>query len=88
MTGYVSISPARVRSLVKALQDAGTASESLRTRLRDLIGQGVEAGGSPMPLIRENMPFSSGASSELRGLITDTKESSQAYTRRVDRLRP
>ncbi|WP_405055925.1 C2 family cysteine protease [Kribbella sp. NBC_01505] len=86
MTGYVSITPARVRLLVKALEDVGTASDGLRTRVRDLIHQGTEAGGSPGPLLRETMPFGSGASGELRGLAADTRESSQGYTRRVTRF--
>ena len=86
MTGYVSISPARVRSLVKALGSASSASEALRTRVRELIGQGVEAGGSALPLVTENLPFGSGASGQLRGLASDATESSRAYTRRVDRF--
>jgi hypothetical protein len=86
MTGYVSIAPARVRSLVKALDTVGVASESLRTRVRELIGQGVDSGGSALPLLTENMPFGSGASGQLRGLAGETAELSQVYTRRVDRF--
>jgi hypothetical protein len=86
MTGYVSITPARVRLLVKALDTTSTASEGVRTKVRELISQGVDAGGSPMPLMTENMPFSSGASGQLRGLAGDATDSSQAYTRRVTRF--
>ncbi|GAA0608833.1 hypothetical protein HPO96_30820 [Kribbella sandramycini] len=84
MIGYVSITPSRVRLLVKALEDVGAASDRLRTRVRNLIQQGTEAGGSPAPLVRETMPFGSGASSELRDLTVSTRQSAQSYTR----LRP
>ncbi|NEA31518.1 C2 family cysteine protease [Streptomyces sp. SID13031] len=86
MTGYVSITPARVRALVKELGTTSTASEALRTRVRELIGQGVDSGGSPMPLVTENLPFGSGASGQLRGLAGAATDSSQAYLRRVTRF--
>jgi hypothetical protein len=86
VTGYVSITPSRVRSLAKALDTTSTASEALRTKVRELIGQGVDSGGSMLPLMTENMPFGSGASGQLRGLAGDATDSSQAYIRRVTRF--
>jgi hypothetical protein len=86
MTGYVSITPARVRALAKELGTTSTAAEALRTRVRELIGQGVDSGGSPMPLVTENLPFGSGASGQLRGLSGDATDSAQAYLRRVTRF--
>jgi hypothetical protein len=86
MTGYVSITPARVRALSKELVTTSTASEALRTRVRELIGQGVDSGGSLLPLMTENMPFGSGASGQLRGLAGDATDSSEAYLRRVNRF--
>lgn len=86
MTGYVSITPSRVRELVKALSDASSAAEARRTKFRTLLDQGVQNGGSPLPQVMENLPFGSGASGKLRGLASDATDSSQAYTRRVDRF--
>jgi len=86
MTGYVSITPSRVRELVKALGDASSAAEGRRTKFRTLLDQGVQNGGSPMPQVMENLPFGGGASGQLRGLASDATDSSQAYTRRVDRF--
>ena len=42
--------------------------------------------GSPLPQVTENLPFGSGASGQLRGLASDATDSSQEYTRRVDRF--